>query len=127
MAKYVNVDKLKQELYYSDDAVNMDGEYKGLWVRWKAIEDLLNGAQALPPVTPTQRWIPVSERLPEEGKEVLAYYEYFRYGDYNCMWPTYGVGYQYDGLWCGDVRGHKLNVIAWHPLPQPYEEEQDGI
>lgn len=38
MEKYINVNKLKQELYYSDDAVNMGGEYKGLWVRWKAIE-----------------------------------------------------------------------------------------
>lgn len=41
MAKYINANKLKQELYYSDDAVNMGGEYKGLWVRWKAIEAAL--------------------------------------------------------------------------------------
>lgn len=68
-------------------------------------------------------WIPVSERLPEEGKMVLAYYEYFRYGDYNRMWPTYGVGYQYDGLWCGDISGHKLNVIAWMPFPD-YERRK---
>ena len=84
------------------------------------VEDILN----MPPVTPIVKWIPVSEKLPEEGKEVLAYYEYFRYGDYNCMQTTYGVGYQYDGLWCGDIRGHKLNVIAWQPLPKPYEEKR---
>lgn len=41
MTKYINVNKFKQELYYSDDAVNMGGEYKGLWVRWKAIEAAL--------------------------------------------------------------------------------------
>ena len=71
----------------------------------------------------TQSWIPVSEILPEEGKEVLAYYEYFRFGDYNEMWPTYGVGYQYDGRWYGDITGHKLNIIAWMPFPD-YEEDE---
>ena len=38
------------------------------------------------------------------------------------MWPAYGVGYQYDGKWCGDVMGHKLKVIAWQPFPD-YEGE----
>ena len=70
----------------------------------------------------TDGWIKCSERLPQEGKAVLVYYEYFRYGDYNRMWPAYGVGYQYDGYWCGDVKGHKLNVVAWQPFPD-YEGE----
>ncbi len=29
------------KLYYSDSAVNMSGEYQGLWVRWKALEETL--------------------------------------------------------------------------------------
>ena len=72
----------------------------------------------------TDGWVKCEDRLPEEGKQVLVYYEYFRYGDYNRMWPAYGVGYQYDGKWCGDVTGHKLKVIAWQPFPD-YEGEME--
>lgn len=72
----------------------------------------------------TDGWVKCEDRLPEEGKQVLVYYEYFRYVDYNRMWPAYGVGYQYDGKWCGDVTGHKLKVIAWQPFPD-YEGEME--
>lgn len=72
----------------------------------------------------TDGWVPVEERLPEEGEEVLVWYEYFRYGDYNCMFQTYGIGYQYDGHWSGDVNGRKARCIAWRPLPEPYRPER---
>lgn len=45
-------------------------------------------------------WIPVTERLPEEGEEVLIWYEYFRYGSYNDMYQTYGIGYFYNNNAC---------------------------
>lgn len=69
------------------------------------------------------RWIPVTERLPKEGERVLVWYEYFRYGDYNCMYQTYGIGYQYEGHWSGDVSGSMAKCIAWMPLPEPWKGE----
>ena len=64
------------------------------------------------------RWIPVTERLPEEYKDVLCYYEYFRYGDYNCMFRTIDRGYYGNGRWGGAAgQGNKNKVIAWMPLP----------
>lgn len=61
------------------------------------------------------QWIPCSERLPEANQMVLATendsviiccYEYID-----------GHGY----CFCGS----KANVLAWMPLPQPYQEEKD--
>lgn len=79
---------------------------------------------ALPPVTPTQNWIPVSERLPEDRNIVLvtAYW----HETYQVMMASY-FG---EGLWwcvpfnnCGDHM-QKLNPKAWQPLPKPYEEKR---
>jgi hypothetical protein len=66
-------------------------------------------------------WIPVEEDLPEGGEKVLVWYEYFRYGEYNRMFQTHGIGWQYDGHWSGDVSGTKARCIAWRPLPEPYK------
>ena len=83
-------------------------------------EDILN----MPSVIPTQRWIPVSERLPEDRNIVLvtAYW----HETYQVMMASY-FG---EGLWwcvpfnnCGDHM-QKLNPKAWQPLPQPYKEKR---
>ena len=71
-----------------------------------------------------QRWIPVTERLPEDGDVVLCWYEYFRFGEYNRMYRTYGIGYYINGMWGGDVsNGRNIKVLAWMPLPEPPEVE----
>jgi len=75
-------------------------------------------------IKPKQRWIPVSERLPEDRREVLV----------TAYWhETYQVmmaSYYGDGLWwcvpfnnCGKHMRNDLHVIAWMPLPKPYEVE----
>lgn len=74
-----------------------------------------------------QDWIPVNERLPEDMQRVLIWFEYYRYGDFNCMYQTYGFGYVCDGKWSPFINGETgwqdYRIIAWQPLPEPYKEE----
>lgn len=80
----------------------------------------------LPPAQPEQRWIPVSERLPDDLQKVLVWYEYWHWKAEELK-PEYGIGWRFIGLWCGDPgNGSKLRVIAWMPLPEPPKEEQDA-
>lgn len=77
------------------------------------------------PERKTGRWIPCSEKLPEDYENVLCWYEYFRYGDYNRMWKDYGIGYyasEYNAWGGYGIQGQKVMVIAWMPLPAPYKE-----
>ena len=78
---------------------------------------------------PTGEWIPVGERLPEDMQRVLVWFEYYRYGDYNCMYQTYGFGEVCDGKWSPFINGETgwqdTRIIAWMPLPKPYKEAED--
>lgn len=86
----------------------------------------------LPSVTPQEpRWIPVSERLPEDHKDVLAYLSsgrisICRYNSHKlpfCNNPI-GWGYLHEN---GFIDFKKEHVIAWMPLPEPYEpQESEG-
>lgn len=75
-----------------------------------------------------QCWIPCSERLPEdEIRSYLCWYEYFRYGSYNAMYQTCGIGYYCNGRWGGEVaQGMDARVLYWMPLPEPPEEGDAG-
>lgn len=68
-------------------------------------------------------WIRADRRLPEDGETVLVWFEYFRYGDYNCPFQMYGLSLTINGKWSGivnDTTGWKdLKIIAWQPLPAP--------
>ena len=69
------------------------------------------------------RWIPVSERGPEE----TGYYLTTRYSD--CFSDTtevqearYETGIEDD--WFDELENITWAVLAWMPLPKPYESEE---
>ena len=73
---------------------------------------------------PVVHWVLTDEKLPPEGQDVLCWYEYFRFGAFNRMYQTFGIGYQFNGNWGGEVaQGQKAKVLAWMPLPRPPKME----
>ena len=62
----------------------------------------------------SRQWITCSERLPERYTDVLF-----------CDIRYVYLGYLSDNYW---VKGDNVvkNVVAWMPLPEPYEEEKNG-
>jgi hypothetical protein len=63
------------------------------------------------------RWIPVSERLPENSGCVLISIagdiEFGAYDRQNSDWA----------IWQGDYWGEGKRADAWMPLPEPYRED----
>ena len=74
--------------------------------------------ETLPLVTPTQNWIPVSERLPQKKEQVLC-----------CEKDKVFIGcmvFEYDGVPVFSESNYKhFYVTAWMPLPKPYKTEMD--
>lgn len=75
------------------------------------------------------RWIPVSERLPEEDGQYLITVKYKHVNDsYEDVYAEHGEWY--NGRWdmflfghCGEVE----DIIAWMPLPEPYKAESEEV
>lgn len=91
------------------------------------------------PSAQPQRWIPVTERLPEEDVEVLITYRYKEgEGDTSHAYidiTTYGQMY-FGGNKVGDHKHWRqpfeyftsnYEVVAWMPLPEPYKGGQDAL
>lgn len=71
-------------------------------------------------------WIPVDERMPEEPKENPEF-EGKKIELY--LVTVKGTKYPFRAFWNGKqfTDGWSvLNVIAWHPLPETYQEERSG-
>jgi len=100
--------------FEKDDCFKLSDKTRKEWT-----EEII---KALPSVQPEQKWIPCSERLPEEP-----------YGCLVTVWDTnpvtmdefenilpYFVGWDGEQWNDGDGEQCPFEVVAWMPLPEPY-------
>lgn len=95
---------------------------------WKTPEELevFESVKKLPSVQPEQRWIPISERLPEEDGDYFVTLEngvVTKLGYSTAQRTTYPKGFYY--ISNGFSWRQIINpVIAWMPLPEKYQPEE---
>ena len=87
---------------------------------------------ALEAADKAQRWIPASERLPEDVGSYLIYYHEWSNGDFLPKYDDYRIRvmrFMNNGKWCMPVCTDKRceadtnrEVTHWQPLPQPPKE-----
>lgn len=70
----------------------------------------------------TDRWIPCSEKLPEKYCHCLVT-RHNGYGDGFNTDVTEDTWIELEGIWDWESRheGAAGNIIAWQPLPEPYQ------
>lgn len=76
------------------------------------------------PTIEPERWIPVTERLPEDveiGEEYPTVIFCTKDATYSGFYEHYMGG----KWWCGDEDYTVDEVIAWMPLPEPYRGDQN--
>lgn len=110
-----------------NDARKKLNELEGSAEYNKGVTDAFNALFDLPTIKAEPRWIPCSERLPEEQKK--------------SYWVCTDSGYQYECRWTNinhfwtqfttDWHWHLMDIpqyakiVAWMPLPEPYREVEE--
>ena len=89
-------------------------------LKWCAMGEAKMVVKEAPPAQTEPQWIPVSERLPEDGTEVFVYLFDL---------PSPFIAWIEDTRWyTEDFEVERENEpIAWMPIPEPYRAEEGEV
>ena len=129
MSRYIDAEaffKVINTLPYKDTSYPDASVYNG------AISDVADMLTHFPAADVAPRWIPVTERVPEESGGYLVTYEFTRNGKaYRGItiaeWAIHLTNCDGDiikfGEWYIDLVG---DAVAWMPVPEPYKEGEQN-
>lgn len=91
----------------------------------KCIHDAVYALEILPSA---QRWIPCSERLPDESGDYLLYRPHFWGANKGQITVCYWNGNDWSDNYKNDAERYLPIIMgmAWMPLPDPYREDGDN-
>lgn len=102
---------IKTELEPCDDVISRQAALGCCRNEWE--EEVEMRLKALPSVTPQpNKWIPVSERLPDKYTYTLW-----------CASSGYVRSDYFNGEFWEDAKKYCYEITAWMPLPLPYKQE----
>lgn len=115
-----------------DTALTFLVEYCGAAFDEDMQKILCERLDALPSAEPERKWIPVTEALPEEEKDVLVsvHFDGHKCSTVDLLPPSdyVEIASHVDGVWSSlsdeyKVACEKHHVVAWMPAPEPLRGE----
>ena len=89
-------------------------QHRDLWHYEQALAEIKKMLEEEP------HWIPCSERLPEEGREVLTCLTDWKTGEQRRV-----VSYRIDFNMWHEYGRYNEKCVAWMPLPEPWEGDAE--